>query len=262
MRYLTKNFSASFLVSFLIFVFISDQLRCWNLDKYSEIFENSAFYLFFLGIVGVLIREMLSEGYKQKITKFIKEGLFQKKESFYDKTIGISYVSVFMLIIIVNIMVDTTANESIINEIFELKYDHNIFESEAMEHSVGSVVIDPDASEGKSIMAEKEKYNAGYLLFGPYVTLAPGRYKVSYQMKVDDNTLKRSVAILDVASELGQRVLAKKGIIGNDFKKANVYQPIDLTFNIKKAMPKLEFRIKFLGGVNMWVDYVDVVQRY
>lgn len=67
-------------------------------------------------------------------------------------------------------------NETVMRE---FKY---VYEAKGLYHKVGRAVEDAEAYEGWAWMVRHDDPK-GCVLYGPYVQLAPGRYKVNFRIK-------------------------------------------------------------------------------
>ena len=118
-------------------------------------------------------------------------------------------------------------------------------------------MIDLSAS-GKRARRSDDDDEEGHLVFGPYVPLPPGEYRVLFRLKVEDNAAERPVAVLDVCSDEGTRCFVEKEMKYSDFLKENRYQLFNIDFSISETL-NMEFRVRSLGeSGTLWVDYVSL----
>lgn len=139
------------------------------------------------------------------------------------------------------------------------------FEGESLHRKTGRNVHDNTASNGTARFANKHHDNPDFLVFGPYQRVAlPGDYVARFYLKIENNTVDRQLAILDIFSDR-TGVLAHKGLTGGDFKKTTAYQPFELDFTIQPTYPqeihRLEFRVYFTGNADLWVDYIELISE-
>jgi len=135
----------------------------------------------------------------------------------------------------------------------------NTFEKQA---GPGLKVADKTSPTGISIVARKGSANEGYIVYGPYVKLAPGRYKALYRMKAG-HLANGPVCRIDVVTDFGKTALAEKVITGADFGEKNKWRRYELEFDIVGApADKLEFRVYYMGGADLYVDLVRLEMTY
>ncbi len=93
-----------------------------------------------------------------------------------------------------------------------------------------------DADGGSALIAEKGE--SGALHFGPYIDVAPGSYKVTFDVTAPYHS--GGVVRLDVAASLGEIILAEKVLTSSE-------GPQELSFTLDKKH-QLEFRVFALGN--------------
>lgn len=83
----------------------------------------------------------------------------------------------------------------------------------------------------------------------PLVSLPAGRYRASFRMMVNDNTLPyyRNVATLDIISNRDIVFLAKDVNL-NDFYRSGVYQDFNVDFEVKDVLVDTEFMVDLTGS--------------
>jgi hypothetical protein len=79
------------------------------------------------------------------------------------------------------------------------------------------------------------------VVYGPYITLPAGRYEVDFHLSTPELT-PRTVATIDVASNLGNEIHAVRDIHGDDFNSAGVLQAFTLPFSLDHETKRVEFR--------------------
>lgn len=157
-------------------------------------------------------------------------------------------------------------------------YSKNIEEKDSFRfHFIGKLVDDPDSPSGRAICC-LDGERPGFLLYGPYVHLPSGRYTISFFLKKAiswqagrserwrHNTLahrilrlhkesmpKRDVAWIDVCSDQGRKIHARRIITSSDFPSQSGYQRFDLQFESSEESG-FEFRVFSLGNVALAVD--------
>jgi hypothetical protein len=121
-----------------------------------------------------------------------------------------------------------------------------------------TTIADASASAGHARQA-----TAGFqgcMAFGPYLPLPPGRYRVEFALKVDDNTSTDTVATIDAYAFAGQQRLQVRPLRGSDFSSANQYQVFSFTFDAEEELDLVEYRVIVPGSTKVTLDYVDVTR--
>lgn len=81
------------------------------------------------------------------------------------------------------------------------------------------------------------------ILYGPYITLKPGSYKIKFSLKPawDLSNFfifnKIIIAIIDITEDCGKKLLARRSITLKNYKYT------DIIFNIDKVAHNIEFRV-------------------
>ncbi len=98
----------------------------------------------------------------------------------------------------------------------------------------------------EELLVHEKGMDEGTFWFGPYITLLPLNYSVSYQLKIEEPLTPEKVIILDVVTTLlGEgkpNVLASLVVKGTDFKKADTWQNFTISFSLEELSSKMEFR--------------------
>jgi FkbM family methyltransferase len=90
-----------------------------------------------------------------------------------------------------------------------------------------------------------KKGEAGWVLYGPYAILSPGRYAVEFEIEGDPSTPPQAVCCsIDVATEFGTRLLAQKELTEADLRRSG--KRVALEFDVDKE-DVFEFRIASTG---------------
>ncbi|MEM4655248.1 MAG: DUF2079 domain-containing protein [Thermosphaera sp.] len=79
-------------------------------------------------------------------------------------------------------------------------------------------------------------------VYGPYVTLPPGTYTVTYEILLLDNQCEGLVGVFDVTADLGNTVLSRKPVYCHELRGGS-FEFIQLNFSIKNVARNVEFRI-------------------
>ena len=98
------------------------------------------------------------------------------------------------------------------------------------------IVQDPEI--GKVLRYTKRD---AIFVFGPYTTLPPGTYKVTFWVKVL-SVNEGYLATVDVVTDLGKTVLASRPLYGFEIRRGE-WIKVELTFSTKTVLHQVEFRV-------------------
>lgn len=137
------------------------------------------------------------------------------------------------------------------------------FEAEDAPSFIGRKVRDGLAknkyAKCATIFREGKKDNL--LAYGPFFELPKGDYIAGFRIKISDNNIDKAVVRIDVNNpEKKEPLIAEKSICGMEFDKPKQYRDFFLQFT-HDGIGKLEFRAHYLGETDVWVDYVEVMDR-
>jgi hypothetical protein len=96
------------------------------------------------------------------------------------------------------------------------------------------------------------------ILFGPYVSLSAGEYKIAFSLKTDKQ-VDEPVVKIDVVANKALKVFASQEIKGTDFRMPDKYQNFDLYFDTT-GEKDFEFRVRLLRDSNISVNIVGITQ--
>jgi len=119
----------------------------------------------------------------------------------------------------------------------------------------GKIVVDPDASDGRALLAVPGEHVEGVMSQGPYLRFpSPGPHRVDFVLKAEAADSETTVAALDVVSPRTGQVLASQELRGADFPDGR-YETFRLAFQNDPRQP-LEFRVFFRGQTALWLDRI------
>jgi len=139
---------------------------------------------------------------------------------------------------------------------YALKYYTEIIPAKKINSAIGKRITDGKASDKIAISGVVSRDTKGHLCYGPYYTYPPGKYQVDFHVKTN-KTIPQSIAIIDVCTNNGEKILAQQDITGSDFTGKNTYNVFSLNFVISRNTP-LEFRLFFLDHTDVYIDYIRV----
>jgi hypothetical protein len=154
---------------------------------------------------------------------------------------------------------DIQENRAALKMLFSSKY-----EAEDLPSGLTSPPVrDDQASGGLARVAEESLLPAedrSAALFGPYAALLPGRYRVSYRLKLDAPSSRSGpIATLDVFSTAMGGALAGQDIMVQDFASPGQWQDFSLEVEIPGVMDDVEYRVLYDGPEKLLVDSVEIV---
>jgi FkbM family methyltransferase len=100
---------------------------------------------------------------------------------------------------------------------------------------------------------------SGFCLYGPYERRDPGLYHVDYRIQLAEELHGKDqvCAILDVATDSGQRILAQRAVLASELSGAHA--SVRLHFEVPETLT-LEYRAYAVGTVALLIaDQADVV---
>ncbi|HWG42019.1 MAG TPA: hypothetical protein VN688_04475 [Gemmataceae bacterium] len=119
-------------------------------------------------------------------------------------------------------------------------------------------LADASASAGQARQAAASFQ--GCMAYGPYTPLSPGRYRIDFALKVEDNTSSDAVAMIDSSACGGQQLLQSRMLSGGDFASADQYAVFSITFDAEDELDLVEYRVMTLGKTAVTLDYVEVTR--
>jgi hypothetical protein len=120
-----------------------------------------------------------------------------------------------------------------------------------------AMVADPLASAGKARFAPPGVTNV--LVHGPYLFLEPGRYRVEFHARAEVGAETGPAGYVDVSSECGKRVHARRSLDVSDFAGPPGYRKITLELETDVDLSDCEFRLVSIGKVPLYADRVELV---
>jgi hypothetical protein len=142
--------------------------------------------------------------------------------------------------------------EKIINRrvftIGEMKYQGKIVE-DTTSFSKQTAMITPEFDKGK------------HFIYGPFIHLPKGKYSVVFRLMASRDLSIDNVAVLDVSANFGKEVIATRTIRLCDFARSHHFEEFDIPFEVTKDYDGTEFRVMFLGGVDLSFDRVVLIEK-
>ncbi|KIX14754.1 hypothetical protein X474_06325 [Dethiosulfatarculus sandiegensis] len=128
-------------------------------------------------------------------------------------------------------------------------------EAEDLLRQTAWVVSDPKASKGEAVLAKNNFHPPLYVSHGPYFIFEEGKFKADFYLRLAEKTqTDAEVLLLQVATDMGKRVLAQKKIKASDLAE-DKYLPFTLEFETP-FLCEVDFRVKYQGNASVLVDKV------
>ena len=144
-----------------------------------------------------------------------------------------------------------------------------IWQGENLLRTTGENVDDAAADGNRTNEARADDHEPGWW-YGPYTTVIPhnATYRALFRLRMgeptddgDDNVLPdRPIAHLDVTDKGGTLRLGMRDIWPSDFTAAGEYVEIPVDFHLFEPAQGVEFRVKWLGEVDLALDRIQVWQ--
>jgi len=155
--------------------------------------------------------------------------------------------------------------------------EQHVYEAENLSSQVGHRHPDTYASEGQAryfgpvpipVLSDTEGDvqgsklslgTQGYLVYGPYRIYPAGQYDIDFTLKCSDEkgAKEEPVAVIDVSTDTGKTILARKELKREDFEGVNAYKTFRLSFFLRSSQ-QLEFRVFTPGRASLWTDTIAV----
>ena len=133
-----------------------------------------------------------------------------------------------------------------------------VFNYRDLKLGAGRIVYD-SMSYSKRVLFHSKNDSPGVFWFGPYAVFPPGNYTVIFRLKISE-IVNDTVIILDVASNLGSEILAKKVVNGSEFLDGASWQNFTLTF-VLDVPKELEIRGIYVSNkTNVYLDFIIIKQ--
>ena len=97
------------------------------------------------------------------------------------------------------------------------------------------------------------------LTYGPYDTLFPGKYRVTFRLKWNGEQGDAPVAGVDAFSTAAGYALNSLELKPGDFLTSDHYQSFVLELEPGQTLPDIEYRVHYLGRGRLSVDDIEVI---
>jgi len=149
----------------------------------------------------------------------------------------------------------TGFNEIRCDQVILTLSDNLVFEGEESP-GFGETQTDISASGKEYRLADPTINDAGWMVYGPYLTLAPGNYKANYWVKIGADT-DEVAGVINMTDVMGHNPEITVALTGDDFDQLDQWQKFSQEFELTQPA-LMEWRVWFNDTVDLGVDRVEV----
>jgi len=120
-------------------------------------------------------------------------------------------------------------------------------------------ILNGEINKKEKAIISKRGSPTGKIWYGPWCPLPPGRYRVTYRLKVS-STVPEKILKLQVVSQYGAIILSEKELNGSDFQKAGEWQDFTLEFTIQNVAIVEFIGICLSSTTDIYLSYIIVEQ--
>lgn len=131
----------------------------------------------------------------------------------------------------------------------------------------GTIIQDADGYNGKSLYFSINDPYLGTKVYGPFATLAPGKYEAVFHLKTSDNQPAQTFAKIfagrtDFTNSTPEwQDIVIREISPADFTAANVYQDFKVEFELADFKDNVEFKLDQTDRTSdIFIDYIRVTR--
>lgn len=127
----------------------------------------------------------------------------------------------------------------------DLKYQGILSEdADAVNHSVVRISRDFDKNR--------------HFIYGPFITLKKGKYKARFCLKSSHDLSTDAIALLDISSNWGKKIVATRSLRPSDFGLKNHFEYFEVPFELSTDVPGMEFRILCNSQNDLVFNFIEV----
>jgi hypothetical protein len=115
-----------------------------------------------------------------------------------------------------------------------------------------SIVEDQTSSSGKVVAYPKNA--SGNCVFGPYIYLLPGKYEVTFTIKIGEHS-PEWLGTVDIATDMGANISSFRDFYGFEME-TNEWKNFTVTLGLSTVETGVEFRVYSRGITEILVDSV------
>lgn len=120
-----------------------------------------------------------------------------------------------------------------------------------------------DSKLGKKVFyvsADSGIYQNSFFVFGPYMPLGIGSFKVNFYIKAIPKN-EELIGSFQVTSDWGNNLLVSKKLSNMDLTSKDGYEYIILEFDTKKRHRDVEFRIYYTGNADLYFEHLRIIEN-
>ncbi len=134
------------------------------------------------------------------------------------------------------------------------------YEASELDHFVGEVVVDPQASDGQGWLVDPRVDPPQKAVYGPFDIYEPGRYHITFRLKLPEAVeTDQDLARLQVTATANFDELITQPLRLEHFSKSNLYHDFVLTVNNPRRQA-LSFEVYYLGVAPLLIDQVTITE--
>ncbi len=114
--------------------------------------------------------------------------------------------------------------------------------------------------ESDIVFADNSEYLNTHIVYGPFINLPKGDFRVSFYLQVENVKSDEAFAIIDVACNAGKDIIVEKSSKTKGKKSNHGVLQFHLDFTTDDYYRNIEFRIFYLGGANLIFKKVSIVE--
>ena len=98
-----------------------------------------------------------------------------------------------------------------------------------------------------------------HMVYGPNISLLPGKYKVRYHLKATGITTDKVIGTIDISGESAQQQLLLKDLDRTLFPTDD-FRYIDAELTVPSRMSNCEFRLIYSGNASISLDRIELIE--
>jgi len=98
-----------------------------------------------------------------------------------------------------------------------------------------------------------------FAVWGPYIPMGIGDFLLQIKLLATNNEEEKPIAFVDIASDYGKFVLAKKELTINDTSSDSIN--FELEFSCKKRLHNVEFRFYNYGTADIEIKEIRLIEK-
>jgi hypothetical protein len=113
--------------------------------------------------------------------------------------------------------------------------------------------------ETLTILKDSTDVKNSFAVWGPYIPMGIGDFLLQIKLLATNNEEEKPIAFVDIASDYGKYVLAKKELTINDTSSDSIN--FELEFSCKKRLHNVEFRFYNYGTADIEIKEIRLIEK-